>query len=697
MPLDVARLGEDPSGDKPGVPYSALYGDLYHGEAGAAAQSQYVFLKGNNLPNRWQGRDQFVILETGFGLGNNFLETWAAWRADPQRCKHLFFVSIEKHPLTLGDLRQVHAAAAPTTWPLAQRLIAAWPVLTPGLHTLNFDDEGGQVTLLLGLGDVANVLPNLVMQVDAIYLDGFSPSKNPQMWDEAMLSRLGRLAAPGCTAATWTVARSVRDGLTKAGFEVTRLPGFASKRDMISAVYAPRHIAAPPAGGYKTAPQVSHRHAIVVGAGLAGCVATWALCREGWQVTLIDQQEGPAQEASGNPGGLFHAIVHGEDGIHARAHRAAALAISALAKPWIESGRLAGQNEGFLRLDPKTSNDDAQALIDKLALPADYVQWLDRAQALDAAGMDVPSGGWLFKHAGWLHPAGLAKLLLDEARAWANKNGLPLVERFGQKVLRISKPNQAEGGAWEVWSERGLLDGPDAMVFKAHSLVLACANQVNALLQALPPELAVPPCPLTPIRGQVTTLSPAQSAQRAQLPRLPVAGSGYALTLPDGRLLCGATTQHHDDCADVRTADHLHNLGQAQRLGALQIAPAEDSAEALNALATDPGTWGKTGWRATTPDRLPLVGALPWTPERLAALGGRTRTDQTRMIARERDAAGGLFVISGLGSRGITWSALAGRLLAHWVAGTPCPVEADLRDAMDPARFVARNHSKNTK
>ncbi|MDE2595141.1 MAG: tRNA (5-methylaminomethyl-2-thiouridine)(34)-methyltransferase MnmD, partial [Burkholderiales bacterium] len=636
MRLDVAQLGEDPSGDKPGVPYSALYDDLYHGEAGAAAQAQYVFLQGNNLPGRWQGRDQFVVLETGFGLGNNFLETWAAWRADPQRCRHLFFVSIEKHPLSLADLRRVHASATPSTLPLAERLIAAWPVLTPGLHTLNFDDAGGQVTLLLGLGDVADVLPSLVMQVDAFYLDGFAPSKNPQMWDEAMLSRLGRLAAPGCTAATWTVARSVRDGLTQAGFAVSRLPGFASKRDMIQAVYAPRHTPAPPPGGYQAAPVAAHRHAIVVGAGLAGCVATWALCREGWQVTLIDQQPGPAQEASGNPGGLFHSIVHGEDGIHARAHRAAALAISALATPWIESGRLAGQSQGLLRLDPKTSPTDAQALIDKLALPADYVQWLDREQALDVAGMDVPSGGWLFKQAGWLHPAGLAQLLLDDARAWANQHGVSLIERFGQKVSRIHKADETGGGAWEVWTEEDTSAQAATSAstlrfepFRANSLVLTCANQVNALLQTLAPEQAVPPCPLTPIRGQVTTLSPDVSTGRAQLPRLPVAGSGYTLTLPDGRLLCGATTQHHDTCAEVRTADHIHNLGQALRLGALQIVPAEMLDDALNALATDDSTWGKTGWRATTPDRLPLVGALPWTPERLSTLGGRTRTDQT--------------------------------------------------------------------
>lgn len=661
-----------------------------------------MFLRGNGLPDRWQGRDQFVILETGFGRGGNFLQTWAAWRADPQRCRHLFFVSLEEHPPSLADLTQAHAKPSPLTEGLVEHLIAAWPVLTPGLHTLDFDDDLGQVTLLLGLGDPLALLPSLIMQVDAFYL---------LAWDEGMLSRLGRLAAPACTAATYAdtdlagdgARDGARDGLSKAGFTVSCLPGMPGQGDWVQARYEPRHVPRPPVGGHKPAPLPEHRHAVVVGAGLAGCVATWALCREGWQVTLIDQQSGPAQEASGNPGGLFHSIVHGEDGIHARAHRAAALAVSALVGPWIESGRLAGQSQGLLRLDPKTLTADALALIAKLALPADYVQWLEQDRAADLAGMNVPSGGWWFKQAGWLHPAGLAALLLNEAGTWAKKNGRPLALRFGQKVSRIHKGKGKGGGdaQWEVWTE-----GAAAALARAPSLVLTNANQVNTLLQTLPTEHAVPACPLDPIRGQVTTLNEHVTAQRARLPRLPVAGSGYILALPDDRLLCGATTQRHDACADVRAADHAHNLEQALRLGAIQIAPPETSPDALSALAADPSTWGKTGWRATTPDRLPVVGALPWTSDRLNALdalgalgtlGRRPRLDQTRMIARERDDAGGLFVLSGLGSRGITWSVLAGQLLAHWMTGTPCPVEADLRDALDPARFVARNHSKNSK
>ncbi|MBI2734274.1 MAG: hypothetical protein HYX44_13520 [Aquabacterium sp.] len=287
MSVVPAALGRIAEGYAAGVPYSPLYDDVYHPAVGAWAQAQHVFMAGNALPTRWQGRTRFVILETGFGLGNNFLATWAAWRADPKRCDHLVFMSIEKHPLRRDDLARVHglhghdAGAAPeaatrsgelpdlqkmseadraTRLALARKLVDAWPPLTPGMHTLHFDlaqgdcgaaSSGSQrISLMLGLGDVADLLPRLVASVDAFYLDGFAPAKNPHMWDSGLLSRLNRLAAPDSTVATWSCARAVRDALTTAGFEVERIPGFAYKHNMLRAVYKPRFTPPLQAGGW---------------------------------------------------------------------------------------------------------------------------------------------------------------------------------------------------------------------------------------------------------------------------------------------------------------------------------------------------------------------------------------------------------------------------------------------------------------
>src|SRR6185295_16452359 len=200
-----------------GTPFSETFGDVYHSAEGGLAQARHVFLAGNGLPERWRGRDLFTVLETGFGLGLSFLATWNAWRDDSARCRRLHFVSIEKHPFAAGDLAFLWEKY-PELKKESRELIALWPMLVPGVHRMEF--EGGKVVLTLFMGDIADGLPQLQLAADAIYLDGFAPQKNPQMWEPALLRHLGRLAAPGATLATWSVASSVRSSLEGAGFAV---------------------------------------------------------------------------------------------------------------------------------------------------------------------------------------------------------------------------------------------------------------------------------------------------------------------------------------------------------------------------------------------------------------------------------------------------------------------------------------------
>ena len=225
-PLITAPLSLAPDG----TAVSERYGDVYHSAAGAVEQSKHVFLAGNGLPARWCRRN-FTVLETGFGLGINFLTTWAAWRGDPQRGASLRFISLEKHPFLAADLAIAHAA-----WPefaeLAALLRAVWPAPIAGEYRLEFD--GGEVELRLVFGDALETLPWLNESADAFYLDGFSPAKNPELWSAEIFRHIARLAAPDATLATWSVAGSVRRALTEAGFIVERRPGFSGKRQMLS-------------------------------------------------------------------------------------------------------------------------------------------------------------------------------------------------------------------------------------------------------------------------------------------------------------------------------------------------------------------------------------------------------------------------------------------------------------------------------
>lgn len=629
-PLTPARIdwGDD------GTPRALDYDDAYHGRIGAREQARRVFLAGNGLPARWAGRRDFTIAETGFGLGHNFIATWAAWRNDPARPARLHMVSIDAHPPRRDDLARAHQGQPDGE--LAAQLLAAWPPLVPGLHRLDF--EGGALRLLLAFGDVQALLPALSFSADAFYLDGFAPDRNPAMWDLRVLKALGRRAAPGATAATWSVARSLRDGLTTAGFDWQRAPGLGGKRETLRATHVPRHRPAAVPAAATAQESDDDRQAVVIGAGLAGACTAAALASLGYQVTVIDRLDQPAGGTSGNPAGLFHATVHADDGPHARLFRAAALhtarLLAGLSPAQVPHGR-----DGLLRLELQLDIQSMRSRIARLGLPADFVQAVPAEAAGALAGVPLPAAAWFYPGGGWVSPPALVR------------------ERLSAPGIRFLGGTEAValrhiGGQWQV------LGAGDVPLAQAPHLVLANAEHAGPLLASagLPPPL------LQRSRGQVSHFEGATPL------RLPVAGDGYALPWPGG-LLCGATSQEDDEDPAVRDDDHRANFVRLQRLCGL-TAPA------------DPARWqGRVGWRVQPPDRLPLAGPVPARPHVNVA-----PVDQVRRLPREP----GLHLAVGFGARGLTLAPLLGELVAARIAGTPLPLEQALVDAVDPGRFAVR-------
>lgn len=617
----------------PAAPRAPAFDERYHPASGAYAQAEQVFLAGNGLPERWRGRARFTILEAGFGLGHNLLATWAAWRSDPARCERLTYVAIEKHPLRSADLQRAHAASPLPE--LSRHLIDAWPPATCNLHALAFD--AGRVRLLLAWGDIQAWARELVARVDAYYLDGFAPARNPAMWSPSVFAMLARLAAPGATAATWSAAPAVRDGLHRAGFAVQAAPGHCGEREITRARFAPRFTAPAPPG--RVLPATAPSHALVVGGGLAGAATARALAQQGIACTVLERHAEPAAEASGNPAGLFHGAVLGHDGPHARLLRAAALAAEPAARAALARG-VAGQVEGLLRLESRLALPAMQALIKRQALPARYVQALSAASASQLAAMPLTQPAWFYPGAGWVDPAAWVRDALATAGvAW---RGAVTVQRLVQR-----------NGLWQAF------DSADGVIAEAPLVVLATAHDALRLA-GLPPQW------LLRQRGQ---LSWSAAAGATAAPRIPVASGGYALTLPDGRLLFGATSQPDDDDPRVRESDHAENRAKA----ALRIgAPALDGLGPLQ---------GRVGWRATAADRLPLVGPAPALEAPRPA-----RADAPRLLPRQP----GLWLHTGLGSRGLTTATLCAELIAAQASGAPWPLEADLADAIDPARWLLR-------
>ena len=593
-------------------------------------------LHGHGLPARWAGRERFVVLGTGMGQGHGFLAWWQAWRADPERCERLCVVQVAAHPPSPAELE--HALAA-SPWPeLATALLQAWPPPTRNLHLLDFD--AGRVQLILAVGEPGAVLSRLRLEADAIDLEGLvsaSGTGTPARTLQAVKA-VARLAAPGATLASAENPPGLQAALATAGFVARAAPGQAARPIAITtADWRPRHAPRrPPPLAVQT------HEAVVVGAGLAGAAMAQALRRQGLGVTVFEAAAVAAGAASGNPAGLFHGTVNPDDGPHARLFRAAALAANVAYRHALASGRVAGQAGGLLRLaDAGVPLADLQAQLQRLGLPAGYVQALDATAATQQAGVTVQHACWHFPQGGWLSPP-------DWVRETLSQPGITL--RTGAAVAAV----QRDGDHWL------LLDARQAVLARSRLLVLACAAGTAELLR----PLGAWPWPLGQSRGQVTHWSCAEPTAL----RLPIAGSGYALPLPGG-LLCGATRQPGDLDATVRQADHLHNLDRLQRLTGLH-APA------------DPALWqGRVGWRLHTDDRLPIAGAMP-----LLGLPAGSRQDQARLLPRER----GLFVLTALGARGLTVAPLLARLVAAQATGAPWPLEQDLADAVDPARWIVR-------
>ncbi|AOX99435.1 bifunctional tRNA (5-methylaminomethyl-2-thiouridine)(34)-methyltransferase MnmD/FAD-dependent 5-carboxymethylaminomethyl-2-thiouridine(34) oxidoreductase MnmC [Jeongeupia sp. USM3] len=610
-----------------GIPFSNEFDDAYHSPDGGIGQAEHVFLNGNDLPARWQGRDMFTIVETGFGQGLNFLVTWAAWRADPAAGRRLHFASVERHPFGRDDLAAL-LARLPQFGELAAQLVERWPDLTPGFHRLALDE--GRITLTLLFGDALDVLPELDACADAIYLDGFSPAKNPELWSPEVFRQLWRLSHPGTTLATYTAAGTVRRSLNECGFAVERAKGYGSKWHMLR-------------GGVARAPRQARsastaRHALIVGAGLAGCATAERLAARGWCIDLVDSAPAPATQSSGNPAGLMHAYVSQDDNLLSRLSRAGNAATLAKLAELAGAGLTVPHGvDGILQV----ARDDAQEALQRKIAEAGTCHGLQFWSADDARsrlGLRPARGGWWFERGAWINPpAYCAALLARHADRIRFRPDTPIV-----RLARDEATQQ-----WQAF------DAQDRLVGTAPVVILANASAARALAQGS--EL-----PLWSVARVASRLA----ADALPLPAAGIAGAGYVTGAHAGERVIGAAAYGGD----------LAAAGDDNRKALMALLP--DAG-----LADDIALTHRLCQRPASPDRLPLVGALP---ERWHA--GYPRCHQPQQIPRQP----GLYGVLGFGARGLSWATLMGELLASQLDGEPLPLEKSLVRAVDPARFLLR-------
>lgn len=564
QPIEAAALSiED------GAAFSKTYGDPYWSREGGPDETSHVFLAGNHLPERWQSHRQFTLLETGFGSGLNFLCTWKLFRETAPAQARLHYLSVDKHPLRHEDLARL-CAHWPELAPLAGELLERYPPLVAGFHRLHLDGDRVHLTLLFG--EAADLLAQVTARVDAFYLDGFAPAKNPDMWSERLFSELGRLAAPGATFATYTAAGKVSRGMTAAGFVVEKRKGFGRKRDMLCGRFA----------GAPTTDKTRERRALVIGAGIAGCATAERLAARGWSIELIERRDGPARETSGNPAGVLQPVPSLDGNRLSRLTLAGFLYALRRLRELATPTHPIGQSCGVLRLARSEKQiERMRRIVESGIYPPGLLRWVDTEEASKLAGARVAAPGWWFAQGTWLHPPALCNALLRAA---------------GDAVHLLTQREVADlertPSGWRAIAADG------TTIAEAPVAILANGYLARRFVPALP---------LRPVRGQVTCLAAAPGRKIDCV----VAREGYVTPATHfGVHVIGAT--YAEGATDTLTTeeDHLANFDRLQKL--LPDFPRTvDPARAA----------GRAGIRSVGPDRLPLVGEIPQTEGLYGLLG----------------------------------------------------------------------------
>jgi len=647
-----------------GAPLSQQFDDVYFSRHSGIDETRYVFLEQNHLPERLEAlaateAATFHIGETGFGTGLNFLCAWQLRDQIAPNCR-LQFTTVEKFPLTAE-----HLAKALASWPeladYSKRLIEFYPCLTAGWHRISFIEE--RIDLNLFIGDVLDGFRSQRGPIDAWFLDGFAPAKNPEMWSPELFQQLVRLGQTGTTVSTFTAASAVREGLREAGFEITRVKGFGRKRHMLTGRLTDESVIPPEATTtpWFTQPRNNSddKKAIVIGAGLAGTSTAFSLARRGWQVQVFDRHEQPAQEASGNKQGILYTKLSAEASLKSDFYTRAYLYATQQLQQLLNDDSKQFDACGVLQL-AHTDKEAArqQLFLENCPQPETLVHAVDSEQASQLAGIELHRGGLFFPAAGWAVPGALCRRYLDHAN---------ITFKAGVEIERLCYQNDQ----WQLLNAQGQL--------LAQASTVVIANAHDALRFENSAFL-----PLKRIRGQVSHIPANETASLNTV----ICGNAYVSPALNGQFHIGATFNLDTDTTELRSEDHQRNIEQIS-----ELVPELADQQQWSQLDSDE-LKGRVGFRCTSPDYLPLVGPLPDRAQFLAQYA-RLRKDATTHFDTPGSYQPGLYLNTGHGSKGLVSCPLASELLASQICNETLPIEHALIDALNPCRFLIRDLIRN--
>ncbi|ELI6450143.1 bifunctional tRNA (5-methylaminomethyl-2-thiouridine)(34)-methyltransferase MnmD/FAD-dependent 5-carboxymethylaminomethyl-2-thiouridine(34) oxidoreductase MnmC [Photobacterium damselae] len=687
-----------------GTPVSNDFDDVYFSNANGLEETRYVFLQQNGLPDRWNdfSRRRFVVAETGFGTGLNFLALWQQFKAfraeNPDATvKELHFISFEKFPVTLDDLKKAHLS-----WPelsdLAQQLHTHYPPAVADCHRIILED--GLITLDLWFGDIQDCMPQVWTGdegiVDAWFLDGFAPSKNLAMWNLDVYKGMRNLARSGCTLATFTAAGFVRRELIEAGFEMKKAKGFGHKREMLTGTIGERTAPSNTKPWYHISARAENDTAqalndiAIIGGGVASAATALSLVRRGQTVTLYCKDEKPAQGASGNKQGAVYPLLNGNHNALSRFFAPAFV----FARQFVEQ---AAQNSQFdhdwcgvvqLGFGEDTSLLDASSLVsrdvskerqeegikggekgadmrnkqriklDKMlagGFPNELICALDHQQTCEVTGVETGFDGVNYPLGGWLCPKELTRALIEQAQA----TGLLTLHTQSE----VCKLQQESDQRWQLQFS----DGQS----KQHAcVVIANGHRFTDFEQTAK-------IPAYSVRGQVSHIP--TNEQLSKLKTV-LCYDGYLTPEnPHSHTHCIGASYDRNSVDLAFSEQNQHD--NRQRL--IDCLPQAEWAKSVDVSDNQ----ARVGVRCATRDHLPFMGNVCRYDELL------TQYENLKEMQASADKVpvyNNLFALIGLGSRGLSSAPLVGEMMASQICGDPLPMPLSVLEALHPGRMWVR-------
>ena len=645
-----------------GTPVANKFDDVYFSNDDGLAESLYVFYENNNISERLLAHDQnhFVIAETGFGTGLNFLNTWQQWLKLNNSKAKLHFISFEKYPITKSDLQKA-LSAWPSISALSEQLCAHYPISLEGCHRLEF--EHGRIILDLWFGDVHDTLPKMNFTqngiVDAWYLDGFAPSKNPDMWTQPLFDSMAALSRKNATFATFTAAGFVRRGLQDAGFVCKKVKGYGRKREMVIGELTKANEKATTPPFYDLAQRPLDKVA-VIGGGVSSSCLLYHLAKRGIAATLFCQDDALAKGASHNKQAAVYPNLQSENSPSSEFYAHSYLYALRLYKEIAQQGFQFGHQ--WCGVLMQAVNDakalQHQKLVEKSVWPQSLVFQVDASEASVLSGTSLPYSGLFYPDAGWVNPAQLTQAMFDAADSLQR-----ITTQFKTDIIDIKQNSDG----WYLLSELNKY-GPFSDIF-------ICAGEHSDRFSQ------TKDIDLHGVRGQVSHI---QSGPSSNLLKTVICHKGYFTPSDDGHHCMGATFDKNSKSREVTDKDNAKNKAQL-----MQFYEDTEFVKDLGVIDS-----AKAAVRCCFNDHLPMLGQVPDKTDLCHAYGNLAKGKRYDFQQTATPYAG-LHIVTGFGARGVCSAPLATEHLISKLCNEPSPYSLRVNEAIHPNRFIVRDLIRN--